>query len=144
MDELKNLIHDEFKKLAHSVGAEWTMHDTWYEMSKSGTVLRIRWSIERIPGVFVTIVVGDGDNTREYGLPYLVEFRGGTTEDLADATSDDPKTTAAVLRKFILDLLEGARIDLSRFSQFVDERVQTSVPPIPRIKTTSRIRPEWI
>lgn len=141
MENLKQSTMVEFAKVARELSAQWGSPGDWFEIAKSGTVFRIRWSIERIDGVFVTLVGPDG---KEYGLPYLVEFRGGSESDIAAATSDHPGATAGVFRRFAADLLNGASLDIAALDRLVAERVKAASNSAPEIKATRHVRPEWL
>lgn len=118
MRDLQPNVLQEFRKLADECGAAWRVADTFCELAKNGVRLRARWSVERIPGVFVTLEAG----TPEYGLPYLVEFRGGTESELAAASSDDAKLTADVATKYATGFLLGTARDFSAFAEFAEKR----------------------
>lgn len=118
MRDLKTVVMQEFRNLSDECGATWTVTETFCELYKNGVTLRVRWTVERIEGVFVTLAIG----AAEYGLPYLVEFRGGDASESAAASSDDPIATAEVARKYALPLLEFAS-DFSAFAAFVEKRV---------------------
>lgn len=143
MNDFKQQVIAAFEKVAEQCGGTWSIADTFCEISKNNIVLRVRWSIERIRGVFVTLSDGCA-NQREYGLPYLVQFRGGAGQDLADASSDEPESTAEVVRKYAMDFLEGRVQDFSAFASFAEERACANTAPLPHVRASNRVRPEWI
>jgi hypothetical protein len=140
MSDLQPKVLQEFHKFADECGAAWQVLDTFCELAKNGVTLRARWSVERIPGVFVTLEAG----SLEYGLPYLVEFRGGTEADLAAASSDDAKLTADVAKKYAMAFLQGTARDFAAFAEFAEKRAAANVPPTPTIRTNNIIRAEWL
>jgi hypothetical protein len=140
MSDLQSEVLQEFRKLADECGAAWKVTDTFCELAKNGVTLRIRWSIERIPGVFVTLEAG----TPEYGLPYLVEFRNGTEENLAAASSDDAKLTVNVAKIYATGFLEGTVRDFAAFAEFAEKHAAANVPPTPTILTNRIIRAECL
>lgn len=125
MNDLKNRVLQEFQAIAASSDMPLTVADTFCEFSMNGVTLRARWSVERIEGVFVTLATG----VKEYGLPYLVEFRGGTTAELAEASSDNPKSTAILVRKYALPFLKATAYDFPEFVEFAERRISENVPP---------------
>jgi hypothetical protein len=125
MNDFKSTVLKEFQKLATSSNSTLIIAETFCEFSRNGITLRARWSVERIAGVFVTLAMG----TKEYGLPYLVEFRGGTTTELAAASSDNPKATANLVRKYALPFLEAIAHDFPAFIEFAERRISKNVPP---------------
>lgn len=127
MGELKYRVLDEFRTIAQDCHAEWTETEDYCEFSKNGIIVRIRWSIERISGVFVTLMNGKNAEACEYGLPYLVEFLHGKPQDLANASSDDPKLTAEVVRQYASSLIHDTAWDFPEFATFAENRIRSNM-----------------
>jgi hypothetical protein len=124
--ELKDKILEQFEKIAHELSATWKVTETFSEITKNNFTVRVIWQLERDSGVFVTVAhVGDDD--REYGLPYLVEFLTGDARDLAAAISKEPETTAAVTRKYVSALFDDPTFDYSGFVNFAEARIRGGV-----------------
>lgn len=120
MRDLKSEVVHEFRKLAELWDATWKVSATYFELSKNGVTLRVRWTIERIPGVFVTLKM----ETPEYGLPYLVKFKGGSEAELAAASSDEVEKTAEITRKYAKEFLDGSVSDFQMFVEFAEECIK--------------------
>jgi len=144
MDELRAQVVKEFRKLAVACGAKWNISEGYCDLSKNGIIVRVRWSIERIQGVLVTLREDGEDHPHEYGLYYLVGFRGGADQDMANARSGDAKLKAELVRRYAMDLLQGATKDFPAFAVYAEERVRANMPPAPTIKANKTVRPEWL
>jgi hypothetical protein len=99
--------------------------------------------LERDSGVFASIAK-PSSGPREYGLPYLIEFRSGTPEEIAASACNDAKTIAVLTRKYIVNLLEGKGPRFDEFARFVDERVALKVAQVPELKGTKYVKIGWL
>jgi|SRR6185503_2806718 len=139
MPDLRVEVLEEFRKVAETCDAVWQVADTYCQLHKNGITMRVRWAVERIKGVFVTLTTG----TEEYGLPYLVEFRGGSASDFEAARSDNPKSTAEIARRYALPFLEAQALDFRAFLEFVEKRVSENARATPIIHANNTIRPGY-
>lgn len=141
-------IQVAFRSLAESIGAAWTTSENFCTFSKNGIIVQVIWMIDGIRGIFVTLVAeGHTDQKRGYGLSYLVQFRGGNDQDLAESGSDNLDSQVRLTQKYALPFLTGAARDFDQFSAFAAERVRSNIekmPPVSEIKTNKTVRAEWI
>ena len=143
-------IRDAFQGVADELHAQFHRGPGCYvDIPGQGVVVRVRWAVERIQGVFVTLFRGHaGEETpvREYGLAYLVEFKNRfapSSDDVECAKGDDPVALAELTRKYALDYLMGKPLDFSEFEEYAARRIAENAPATPTIRGTKFVRPEW-
>ena len=116
--------------------------DTFMEIVGRETGLRIRWRVERIEGVFVTLF-RLSERDREYSLVYLVEFENGNPKDINLAMSNDAGLLADVARRYGTKYLVGDLDKFIPFETYANRRIAEQSLDLPEIKATKWIRPEW-
>ena len=138
----------EFEKIAADLGTTWAIRGSYCELTKNGIVLRVWWSIERIEGVFVTLASDDtlaqDKYPQEYGLPYLVAYRTGDPKNIHWPSRNDLEAAVEATKKYAAGLLLGTDNDYAEFASVALEIARQNVIPTPKIRATSRVRPEWI
>lgn len=134
-----------FKCLADEVGLPvHRASDDSIEIYGHDLLIRVRSQIERVRGIFVTIDRRGGGQRCEYGLPYLVEYNGGSKAEIDASVSDDLSILMQLTKRYAIDYLIGKTTDFSAFETFAARKTAERVPKTPEIKANKWIRPEWI
>jgi len=144
MNTFKKDILETFQKLAKKLNLiVCEPLDSFVEIIGAEIGLRIRWKIDRIEGVFVTLFrVAEPNN--EYSITYLIEYEEGSAQEIESTKANDTNKMLMLVEKYATALLLGTSEKFSAFEKYARRRVLEQMPKTPEIKATRWIRPEWI
>jgi hypothetical protein len=151
MNSTKNEIVATFGEISRAAGLELeTTNSSFVEIAGSGLVLRIRWEVERIKGVFVTLLranTADESSFNEYGISYLVEFKNLPdidNVDVARSKSNNVVAMAELVKRYALPYLLGEVTDFQAVEEYAKRRISENLPEVPNINASKWVRPEWL
>lgn len=115
------------------------------ELGSAHFALRVREDIDRIEGVFVTIRKQSGKPRREYGLSYLVEYRGGSPAEVQITAGRNAYAISELVKRYAKDYLSGEAKDFAEFEAFAQKRIDEMFPGIRSFGGANKwVRAEWI
>lgn len=117
--------------------------DSFIEVYGPEIGLRMRWQIDRIDGVFVTLFKKD-DPITEYSITYLIEYEEGSSQDIESSNVNDVRLLLVLIHKYAEAFLRGTLDKFVPFERYAQRRICEQTPETPDIKVSKWVRPRWI
>lgn len=144
MNAFKKDVLVVFQKLAKKLGLSVSEpSESFMELFGAEIGLRIRWQIDRIEGIFVTLFRIAEPNS-EYSITYLIEYGEGSSQEIELSKANDTENLLKLVEKYAEELLLGTSDKFRAFEKYAKRRISEQIPETPEIRATKWIRPEWI
>ena len=141
---MKREILTPFSELAKELQLSFqTVSNDEAELASDRYIVRVSEEIDRVKGIFVTIARRETPS-KEIGLSYLIEYRGGTRSEVEVTTGNDPKSICALVKRYAASFLVGAANDFGEFESFARRKVEERFPQTRPFKTNKWVRAEWV
>lgn len=143
MNTYKNDVIAVFQNLASQLGLSASEPSgSFVEIVGAEIGLRIRWQIDRIEGIFVTLYRIAEPNS-EYSITYLIEYMEGTPQEIETSKLNDAGRLATLVEKYAVVFLLGTPEEFKVFEEYAKSRILEKTPETPELNTTKWVRSEW-